>query len=554
MKEVLNIPFLVLLVSVLDAKVTKQNIANFLRCLRDWTSPENPITEAIYTPAIIAAKHESQATVVCAKSNGIKIRIRSGSHNLEGLSYISCIPFVILEMHNLPSITIDVSSKKPWVQAGARGFLFDEETRWHSREPGPSLRRKGSANAMAFPHRKGNLFKIQYFVLWTDANATNVDLGLMKELYEVAEPYVSSNPREAFLNYRDIDVGSNPSGKTGMETNVLPHRLFADHQEPVGDRVNSYFKLDTLGVILKDLTPDELRLIRPCFGKLIDMYHKPAHSGKLAHFLLTRQLKMEKRHELWFIFGSKPVKFSLREFAIVTGLNCKPISPPPREMLKCKPGEVPNWFALFGGDENVTGEKLAVMLRRSKNLSSELKHCFEMTVQCIKTRTTNQLTQPTVAIQSFVHAVQMVLLEAVPTALMTMGEENGSESEEEECVTASTLKLDKLWDLDLSGQVAVTSIIKADTEEIPPATLEWQDEVPDPKVDYMEMLIAEGAKFCRDSFIGGHVGPPPPAQSSAVKSQKKSWPSVVKDKPAAPLVRAKKPRKGRNSVKASHQG
>ncbi|CAH2061468.1 unnamed protein product [Thlaspi arvense] len=103
------------------------------------------------------------------------------------------------------------------------------------------------------------------------------------------------------------------------------------------------------------------------------MYHKPAHSNKLAHFLLTRQLKIDKKHELWFIFGGKPVKFSLRKFAIITGLNCKPISPPPREMLKCKPEEVPYWFTFFGRDENVTGEKLEVMLRRSKNLSSVMK-------------------------------------------------------------------------------------------------------------------------------------------------------------------------------------
>ncbi|CAH2051994.1 unnamed protein product [Thlaspi arvense] len=249
-----------------------------------------------------------------------------------------------------------------------------------------------------------------------------------------------------------------------MESNTLSHRLFADHQEPVGDRVNSYFKLKMLGVILKALTPDELSLIHPSFGKLLEMYHKPAHSGKLAHFLLTRQLKTEKKHELWFIYSGKPVKFSICEFAIVTCLNCKPISPPPREMLKCKPGEVPYWFTLFGGDENVTGEKLKAMLRRSKNLSSEMKvkyacllrvdgllcrksagmkipkdhvemirdldyflsfpwgrHCFDMTVQCIKSRTTTQLAQPTVAVQGFIHAVQLVLLKAVPAALMTTG-------------------------------------------------------------------------------------------------------------------------------------
>uniref|UniRef100_A0A0D2ZV60 FAD linked oxidase N-terminal domain-containing protein n=1 Tax=Brassica oleracea var. oleracea TaxID=109376 RepID=A0A0D2ZV60_BRAOL len=52
--------------------------------------------------AIVAAEHEShvQATVVCAKSNGIQIRTRSSGHDLDGLSYVSSIPFVVLDMHN----------------------------------------------------------------------------------------------------------------------------------------------------------------------------------------------------------------------------------------------------------------------------------------------------------------------------------------------------------------------------------------------------------------------------------------------------------------------
>ncbi|CDY66956.1 BnaC03g75910D [Brassica napus] len=71
--------------------------------------------------AIVTAKHIShiQATVVCAKSNGVQIRIRSGGHDYEGLSYISSVPFVILDMFNLRSITVDVPSKQAWVQAGA---------------------------------------------------------------------------------------------------------------------------------------------------------------------------------------------------------------------------------------------------------------------------------------------------------------------------------------------------------------------------------------------------------------------------------------------------
>ncbi|EOA40125.1 hypothetical protein CARUB_v10008827mg [Capsella rubella] len=487
MKEALSVLCLVLLVSVLEASVTKPISENFIECLRYRTSPENPITDAIFVAdntttflssylsytknkrftspnykkllAIVTAKHVShvQATVVCAKSNGIQIRIRSGGHDYEGLSYMSSVPFVILDMFNLRSITVDVSNKKAWIQAGAtlgelytkisdaskmlafpagvcatvgagghisgggygnlmrkygitvdhvidaqlidvNGKLLNRATmgedlfwairgggggsfgvilswkinlvevpktltvfkvnktleqggtdvlyKWQlvaaklpedlfirampqvangtrrgqktiavvfyaqflgptdklmaimnksfpelglKREdcqemswlnttlfwadypagtptsilldrpsnPGDFFKSKSDyvkkpipkegleklwktmlefdnfvwmqfnpyggvmdripSTATAFPHRKGNLFKIQYFMTWLDANATKSSLSQMKEFHEVAEPYVSSNPRAAFFNYRDIDVGSNPSGNTNVD-------------------------------------------------------------------------------------------------------------------------------------------------------------------------------------------------------------------------------------------------------------------------------------------------------------------------------------------------
>ncbi|CAH2060292.1 unnamed protein product [Thlaspi arvense] len=304
--------------------------------------------------------------------------------------------------------------------------------------------------------------------------------------------------------------GPSSFGLLGMESNVLPQRLFADHQEPVGDRVNSYFKLDTIGVILKALTPEELSVIRV-----------ENVTGEKLEVMLRRSKNI-----------SSKLKVKYACLLVVDGLLCR----------KSSGMKIP--------------KDHAEMIRDLDYFLSFLwgRHCFEMTVQCIKSRTTNQLAQPTVAVQGFIHAVQMVLLETVPAALTMMGDDIGCESEEEECATATTLRLDKLWDLDSLGQVAVTSIIEGETEEILLDTLEWQDEVLDPKVDYMEMLITERAEFCRESFIGGHVATPTPTQSSAAKSRKRKGPSVAKDKPLTPPGRGKKPRDGRNTAKASDQG
>ncbi|KAJ6894794.1 hypothetical protein NC652_028523 [Populus alba x Populus x berolinensis] len=139
--------FSVLLVLV-PLAASDTSLDRFLKCLPSHSDPSYPVSRAIYgitnssfeptlrayakasrfltssTPkplAIIAAMHEShvQATVICAKSNGLQIRIRSGGHDYEGLSYVSNVPFIILDTFNLRSIDIDVAGKTAWIQSGA---------------------------------------------------------------------------------------------------------------------------------------------------------------------------------------------------------------------------------------------------------------------------------------------------------------------------------------------------------------------------------------------------------------------------------------------------
>ncbi|MBA0778910.1 hypothetical protein Gotri_003199, partial [Gossypium trilobum] len=121
---------------------------DFIRCLPQQSNSSLPITDAILTPnnstfqsiyqlrannlrtflsatsrpvAIITALHPShaQAAIICAKRHDFQLRIRSGGHDFEGLSYTSKFPFVILDMFNLNSIDIDMSTETAWVQAGA---------------------------------------------------------------------------------------------------------------------------------------------------------------------------------------------------------------------------------------------------------------------------------------------------------------------------------------------------------------------------------------------------------------------------------------------------
>ncbi|XP_022152520.1 berberine bridge enzyme-like 18 [Momordica charantia] len=124
------------------------NHEDFLDCLSIHSPNSSPISNIIYTPTdpsyssvlnfsiqnqrflgaktpkpqIIVTPLEAshiQASVICAKNNGFQIRTRSGGHDYEGLSYVSDVPFVLVDLTNIRSIDVDVEQNVAWVQSGA---------------------------------------------------------------------------------------------------------------------------------------------------------------------------------------------------------------------------------------------------------------------------------------------------------------------------------------------------------------------------------------------------------------------------------------------------
>ncbi|XP_022146504.1 berberine bridge enzyme-like 4 [Momordica charantia] len=110
-----------------------------------------------------------------------------------------------------------------------------------------------SESATPFPHRAGNLFKIQYPLAWTEegTKSEKFHLNMSRSLFDFMTPFVSSSPREAFFNYRDLDIGANPSDETNygvaeefgrkyfkgnfdrlveVKTRVDPHNFFRNEQ------------------------------------------------------------------------------------------------------------------------------------------------------------------------------------------------------------------------------------------------------------------------------------------------------------------------------------
>lgn len=118
---------------------------NFFQCLLRHSPPSYPIAPAIFTPnnasyssvletyirnlrfntsttpkpfLILTALHEShvKAAILCARIHNLQMKIRSGGHDYEGVSYVSdVVPFFILDMFNLREITVDAKTKTAWV-------------------------------------------------------------------------------------------------------------------------------------------------------------------------------------------------------------------------------------------------------------------------------------------------------------------------------------------------------------------------------------------------------------------------------------------------------
>ncbi|CAL9235550.1 unnamed protein product [Arabidopsis halleri] len=75
-----------------------------------------------------------------------------------------------------------------------------------------------SESEIPFPHRNGTLFKIQWLSTWQDGKVSEErHMKWIREMYSYMEQYVSKNPRQAYVNYRDLDLGTNEGESDARE-------------------------------------------------------------------------------------------------------------------------------------------------------------------------------------------------------------------------------------------------------------------------------------------------------------------------------------------------
>ncbi|XP_048323271.2 monolignol oxidoreductase AtBBE-like 13 [Ziziphus jujuba] len=81
-----------------------------------------------------------------------------------------------------------------------------------------------------FPHREGTIFMIQYLTGWTDGeNNTAKHMEWIRKVYNYMGPYVSKFPREAYVNYRDLDLGMNKKNMSFIEARFWGIKYFKNN-------------------------------------------------------------------------------------------------------------------------------------------------------------------------------------------------------------------------------------------------------------------------------------------------------------------------------------
>ncbi|XP_042483628.1 berberine bridge enzyme-like 15 [Macadamia integrifolia] len=153
MVSAILIIFSVLMFSVSLACSSSLIYQNFLKCATNYSAES--ISELVYSPQnssfssilnstiqnlrllssknpkpllIITPTHEShiQAAVICSKEHSLQIKVRSGGHDYEGLSYLSNTLFIIIDLRDLRLIDVNMEDETAWVQAGATiGELYN---------------------------------------------------------------------------------------------------------------------------------------------------------------------------------------------------------------------------------------------------------------------------------------------------------------------------------------------------------------------------------------------------------------------------------------------
>ncbi|XP_019082811.1 PREDICTED: uncharacterized protein LOC104701606 isoform X2 [Camelina sativa] len=297
-----------------------------------------------------------------------------------------------------------------------------------------------------------------------------------------------------------------------METE-FPKRLFRDGFEPQVKKINNSCRISILGKV-KQALPKEYEKVKndPVFSHVFALYENGlGYSGRLIHSMMSRQLVTKKKREIWFVFGGKPLRFSMQEFHAVTGLKCTADS-------SC---DLENWKDDGGFWSKLMKRKAGLVMAKDEKKYIPLKY-IQMVMDLDKVRTYpwglkafKSLAKSIIekredlkkinsyALDGFSYAFQIWVMEAIPDIGKLLGEKIITEFREApRCSNwkgAAKVSYDDIIQLESTfgpKDIVYPYIsITGDFDVVDSIEFLWRDETSDGEVDNLKDKISSGNDF-----------------------------------------------------------
>ncbi|KAF6986576.1 hypothetical protein CFC21_004313 [Triticum aestivum] len=170
---------------------------------------------------------------------------------------------------------------------GAISFLSKQPKAYVILDPYGGAMDRIAAGDLPFPHRKGNIHGIQHLIAWTadDDDHREEYMDWLRRFYDFMGAYVSNGPRTAYINYLDLDLGTNNNPSPAH-----PHPIIGDDGSPFYSEVEAsrtwgerYFLSNYDRLVRAKTTIDPENVFRnaqsipPLFVGALQMTRRTAH-------------------------------------------------------------------------------------------------------------------------------------------------------------------------------------------------------------------------------------------------------------------------------------
>ncbi|KAM3282934.1 hypothetical protein P3S67_026579 [Capsicum chacoense] len=224
--------------------------------------------------------------------------------------------------------------------------------------------------------------KIQESVSESDSELKEIS-EYVNSSEDVAKRSVSDDGKESDRSGSNSDDGDNDS----LSVPYLSRCIFVERYDlrTIIDEVGSFpakisvrSRMTAYREFKQVLVDKELkkRFKRSCFVHLRNLPEHLKFNGQLVHYLLLRHVRNDKmRHEMWFCVNNKPACFVLKEFCLITGLNCS--SYPSESKMKKVLAKGDNFYFKVTKNKNITAANLLHLIRGNKmNEDQKFKYCL----------------------------------------------------------------------------------------------------------------------------------------------------------------------------------